>query len=269
MKSIVSSLLLLFVGTTMALIGSDTTFDPLDPCYQICERYPPNMTSTWTYGMEHDGWWIAHQALRGELDDFQTILGSLHGLSTKQRSAMQKWWRGHLKHMLSHHHNEDKIAKKFASQRFRWPAFIETDHDDVLQRLDSINTLLDKIVHSTLSEDVATHLSELTIAWTDYHHAMSQHLDREEEICISLMRAYFNQNQVQRMQQRLAMRGPRVETGAIVYYLGEEHMKKSMRMQKTPKIVEAIGWMLILKPRYRFYMKTMVKHLEVLRNKPL
>jgi len=271
MKSIASSLLLLFVGnTTMGLSGKDSTFDVLDPTYQIHEKYPPNMNTTWTYGMEHDGWWIAHQALRGELDDFQATLKSLHGrLGTKQRAAMQKWWRGHLIHMHSHHHNENKIAKKFASQRFRWPDFIEPDHDDILQRLDSINNLVDKIVNSNRPEDVATNLSELTIAWTDYHCTISQHLDREEEICISLMRAYFDQNQVQGMQQRLAMMGPRVETGSIVYYLGEQHIKMCMRVQKTPKIIEAIGWMLILKPRYRFYVKTMVKQLEILKNKPL
>jgi hypothetical protein len=237
MKSVASLLVLLFVvNTTIALPRRDSTFNFLDPAYQIHEKYPPNKNNTWTYGIEHDGWWIAHQALRGELDDFQAILSSLHGpICTKQRAAMQKWWRGHLKHMHSHHHNEDNIAKTFASQRFRWPDFIEPDHDDILQRMDSINALVVKIVNSNRPEEIATHLSELKIAWTDYHCSVAEHLDREEEICISLMRAYFNQNQVQRMQQRLAMRGPRVETGAIVYYLGEQHIKLSMRMQKSPE----------------------------------
>jgi hypothetical protein len=274
MKSILALAIALLLCTTTASSsnnGAVVAFDPTDPAYQVNEKFPPNMTATWTYGIEHDGWWIAHQALRGELQDFSNALASLvsFGITQQQVVALRKWWKGHLKHMHSHHFNEDKIAKKFSSQRFRWPDFIEVDHEDVLQRLSSIEKLVQNVVNSSSTQpgEVASHVEKLNSTWGDYHRIVSRHLDQEEEICIALMRAYFNQNQVQRMQQRLAMMGPRVETGAIVYYVGEEYMKESMRMQKTPKLVQAIGWNFILKPRYRFYTKTMVKQLEILKNK--
>ncbi|KAI2498126.1 Hemerythrin HHE cation binding domain [Fragilaria crotonensis] len=290
----------LLKSATAAFNGTDITsapFDPTEPVYQIHDKYPPVMTSTWTYGVQHDGWWIAHEALRGEVNDFQMALESLVSIPSASTVpaatavtdhsvvviAMQKWWRGHLKHMHSHHRNEDRIIKRFATQRFRWPDFVENDHQEILQRLDAIDTLVQRIVEigtsvasstgsdntdriSPPSDNIVTCITELKSLWTDYNRVILQHLDQEEEVCIALMRAYFHPKHVQRMQHRLGMMGPAVEMGAIVHYVGEVGMKESMKAQKTPRIMEAIGWNLILKPRHRHYVKAMVNQLEILKH---
>ena len=285
-------------SATATFNGTNITsapFDPYEPVYQIHDKYPPNMTSTWTYGVKHDGWWIAHEALRGELNDFQMALKSLVPIpltSTVPSStavtdhsviviALQKWWRGHLKHMHSHHRNEDRIIKGFATQRFRWPDFVETDHQDILQRLNAIDALVQRIVEigksvassrdttgssSPPSDNIVTCMAELKSLWADYNRVILQHLDQEEQVCIALMRAYFHPKHVQKMQHRLGMMGPAVEMGAIVHYVGEVGMKESMKAQQTPRMMEAIGWNLILKPRHRHYMKAMVKQLEILKH---
>jgi hypothetical protein len=298
MKYILPLVGVLLRSTAAASNGSNiksSPFDPNEPVHQIHDKYPPNMTSTWTYGVKHDGWWIAHEALRGEVNDFQMALESLvsspltstatSATAFTDRSvvviAMQTWWRGHLKHMHSHHRNEDRIIKRFATQRFRWPDFIETDHEDILQRLDAIDTLVHRIVEigtsvmssslnngsiSPPSDNFVMCMVELKSLWTDYNQVILQHLDQEEEVCIALMRAYFHPKHVQRMQHRLGMMGPAIEMGAIVHYVGEVGMKESMKAQKTPRMMEVIGWNLILKPRHRHYMKAMVKQLDILKH---
>ncbi|KAI2493476.1 Hemerythrin HHE cation binding domain [Fragilaria crotonensis] len=206
----------LLKSATAAFNGTDITsapFDPTEPVYQIHDKYPPVMTSTWTYGVQHDGWWIAHEALRGEVNDFQMALESLVSIPSASTVpaatavtdhsvvviAMQKWWRGHLKHMHSHHRNEDRIIKRFATQRFRWPDFVENDHQEILQRLDAIDTLVQRIVEigtsvasstgsdntdriSPPSDNIVTCITELKSLWTDYNRVILQHLDQEEEV---------------------------------------------------------------------------------------
>lgn len=296
MKHIWPLRMLLLISTIAASIDKSITpvpFDPLDPVYQIQSKYPPNMTSTWTYGLEYDGWWIAHEALRGEVLEFQMALESLSRSASSLPATnentdhrvlvrkMQKWWRAHLKHMHSHHRNEDRIVKSFATQRFRWPEFIEADHHDISQLLDKIDRLVQRIVKvgtsvpstttksgsiSPPSDSIISCMAELRSIWDDYHQVVFRHLAQEEEVCIALLRAYFHPNQVQGMQHRLAMMGPRVEMGAIVHYVGEDCLKASMKAQRTPRVMELIGWNFILKPRHGYYMNTVVKQLEILKH---
>jgi hypothetical protein len=244
-------------------------FDPAD--YQLHAHFPPNKTATWTYGIGYDGWLLAHKGLRGELQDFAEALESMLSQTSvtvekAQKQALQKWWRGHLKHMTSHHRNEDSIAKKFAEKRFRWPDFVEMDHEEINRHIESIKPLIQFIVRDSSSISMG-HIVQLRTLWKDYHAIVARHLDQEEDVCITLMRAYFTQQQVQRMQHRLAMMGPRVEMGAIAYYVGFQVLEESTVAQKTPKILRWVGISLILKPRHWFYLKTMVKQLEVMRGK--
>jgi hypothetical protein len=185
-----------------------------------------------------------------------------------QVQALQKWWKGHLKHMTSHHRNEDNIAKQFAEKRFRWPEFVESDHVEIDRLIASIEVLIQRIAQDGSSISMG-HIVQLRTLWKEYHVIVARHLDQEEDVCIALMRAYFTQHQVQRMQHRLAMMGPRVEMGAIAYYVGFPLLEESTVAQRTPKILHWIGMNLILKPRHGFYLKTMVKQLEVMRGKAL
>jgi hypothetical protein len=243
-------------------------FDPTDPGFQVTEAFPPNKNETWTYAIEQDGWYIAHEALRGEANDFTKALDRFllhsHRIQDFHLKAMKRWWMGHQKHMDSHHHNEDMIAKKFASQRFHWPDFVDQEHQILLADLSSLDVAIKEFVHTKPAE-YTLHLERIKELWDAYHQHVLLHLAREEEVCIGLMRAYFAQHEVTRLQHMLGMKGPRVEMGAIVHYLGGiDATKQVMQQQGLPTILEFIGMEFIAKPRYRFYKKKMLKHLDTM-----
>jgi hypothetical protein len=266
-------MLLLALGTialmTLSNAQTETLFDPTDPTYQVQPRYRPDKTSTWTYGLELDGWKMAHDALRGEVHDFQTALDGLTNstmhVSAAQITALQKWWILHLKHVQSHHRNEDKIVKKFVSQRFVYPDFMEKDHPRIDVHLEEIGDIVDLLLRTTDAHERGSLLAQLTLAWTAYATHLLPHLQAEEDVCIPLMRAYFTMPQVHRLANRLAQTGPRVETGAIVHYVGKERVLAVMEAQKLPGPLRKVAWLLILGPRYRYYQRQMVQMLDILR----
>ena len=84
--------------------------------WQLSQSHPPDKTHLWTYGIDMDGWTLAHDALRGEINDFEhaldTIMEHQHeGISHRQARAMRNWWKGHLTHVQSHHTNEDRYRQ--------------------------------------------------------------------------------------------------------------------------------------------------------------
>jgi hypothetical protein len=271
------ALLLLFLR--LSLNHSETTicFDPMEPSYQVQPKYRPDKSSTWTYGLDADGWMIAHDALRGEVSDFELALNeSNHRISHSQTMAIQKWWNLHLKHMQSHHRNEDKIVKRFVSRRFIYPEFMENDHILINAHLVAINNVITELVNTTTniiagnenwdSEVRLPTVMKLQLAWKAYMDDLLPHLKAEEDICIPLMRAYFTMSQVHRLSRRLAQSGPRVETGAIIHYSGRERVLAVMEAQNIPVALQMIAWALILGPRHGYYQREMIHHLETIRS---
>lgn len=230
--------------------------------------HPPDKTSLWTYGIDMDGWTLAHDALRGEVHDFSQVLEALLAqsdpISNRQVCAMNRWWRGHLIHMRSHHENEDHVVKAFVRRRFGYPHFMEVDHALIECHLNSISRLIKMLSGRTrTSTDRLQILARLKAALRRYQDDLLPHLKGEEDVVIRLTRAFFTPNEVQRLTNRLAVIGPRLETGAIVHYVGKDKLKQAMRLQKAP--LQRVAWALILCPRYRYYQKHMLASLDVLR----
>ena len=61
-------------------------FDPLDKKYQKLTSFPPDKTDTWPYPVEQDGWTLAHNGIRMEVEQ---IIKALE--ASKRRGAMQQW----------------------------------------------------------------------------------------------------------------------------------------------------------------------------------
>jgi len=239
--------------------------------WQVSPLHSPDKTSTWTYGIDMDGWTLAHDALRGEVYDFSDALNELHNrqtsISHRQARAMRKWWQGHLKHMQSHHTNEDRIVKKFVQRRFKYPDFMEEDHEEVEHHFEVISNLMRQVYTARTDHDRTETFQHLRIAFEEYADCLLPHLLAEEAIGIPLTRAYFTPKEVQRMTNHLARIGPRVETGAIVHYVGASKLKLAMRLQNAP--LQRVVWALILNPRYRYYKRHMLALLnEILGEAP-
>ena len=228
--------------------------------WQLHPSLPPDKTNLWTYPIEIDGWTLAHDALRGEVYDFSEAINTLHErkqlISGRQARAMRKWWQGHLKHMQSHHKNEDRIVKAFVERRFVYPHFMEEDHVEVEHHFDVISQLMRQLSFARTDHERTGVFLQLRDAFQQYSDCLLPHLLAEEHIGIPLTRAYFTPKEVQRMTNRLARIGPRVETGAIVHYVGAAKLKRSMRLQNVP--LQRVAWTLILNPRYRYYKRRML-----------
>lgn len=269
------TILLLLLRLSLNHSELTTCFDPMDPSYQVQPKYRPDKSSSWTYGLDTDGWMIAHDALRGEVSDFESVLNaSKHRISHSQTVAIQKWWSLHVKHMQSHHKNEDKIVKHFVSQRFIYPEFMEHDHALINDHLEAINNVITELVNTTTdiinvnqtdAEGRLPKIMKLQLAWKAYMTDLLPHLKAEEDICIPLMRAYFTMSQVHHLSHRLAQSGPKVETGAIVHYAGREKVLATMEAQRVPVALQTIAWVLILRPRHEYYQREMIHLLETIR----
>lgn len=208
-----------------------------------------------------DGWTLAHDALRGEIRDFQHALDAAsQPISRRQARAMSKWWRGHLKHVHSHHTNEDRIVKAFVQRRFAYPEFMDEDHEEIEHHFDAISKYMRDLYIARNDHDRMVAFVQLKRAFAEYADCLLPHLLAEEAIGIPLTRAYFTPKEVQRMTNHLARIGPRVETGAIVHFVGPSKLKRAMQLQNAP--LQRIAWTFILNPRYRYYKRHMLRLLD-------
>ena len=232
--------------------------------WQISPCFPPDKSGTWTFGIDVDGWKLAHDALRGEIRDFQHALNVLEQDQvppTRQQSrALRRWWNGHVRHTQSHHKNEDRIVKSFVEQRFVYPAFMEDDHVKIDHHLETISELTRRLSSTRAAKDRTKVLKRLREAFEEYVNDFLPHLQAEEDLGIPLTRAYFSPQEVRGLTNRLASRGPGVETGAIVHYVGREKLNHAMQLQNVPN--PRVLWVLILNPRHRYYQRHMLRSLD-------
>lgn len=250
---------LLFSRATVGALNADN--------WQLFASHPPDKTNLWSYGVDMDGWTLAHDALRGEIFDFwHALKAASQPLSRRQARAIRTWWQGHLKHVHSHHTNEDRIVKAFVQHRFIYPDFMDEDHEEIENHFDAISQLVRDLYVARNDHDRMEAFVKLKLAFDEYADCLLPHLLAEEAIGVPLVRAYFSPKEVQRMTNRLARIGPRVETGAIVHYVGASKLKRAMQLQNSP--LQTIAWTLILNPRYRYYKRHMLRLLDVIIEAP-
>jgi hypothetical protein len=235
--------------------------------WQVQSMHPPNKAGTWTFGIDMDAWTLAHDALRGEVHDFEwaleAVLAQQQPISRRQARAMRRWWHGHLTHVRSHHCNEDKIVKAFVKQRFLYPDFMETDHVQIERHLTIISGLIRWLSSARSMDERKEIVGRIQKCFQRYvYHDLLPHLQAEEDVGIPLTRAYFTPAEVQRMTNRLARHGPRVETGAIVHYVGVNKLKRAMQLQHAP--LPRLAWIFILNPRHCYYRRHMLASLKII-----
>jgi hypothetical protein len=100
-------------------------FDPTSIQYQISKQYVPNKESTWPYPAQEDGWFHAHNALRGQMqmihDALQTIQSRHQPLLDWEVKALVQAFDHHYEFIHTHHSNEDDISTPELLKRFQYP----------------------------------------------------------------------------------------------------------------------------------------------------
>ena len=108
-----------------ATIRMTPAVDVTDPQYQVSPNFPPDKESTWHYPANEDGWVLAHNSIRYELQHFQEALEALvkrnDTLDQWHVDALQQAIAGHLEHVHGHHHIEDDLFGPFLKDRIRYP----------------------------------------------------------------------------------------------------------------------------------------------------
>ena len=170
-------------------------FNPTDPIYTVSDAYPPNKEKTWPYPAEKCGWMMVHNALRGEIIQFQDTLSAIKA----RRGALKGWeveciqdvFIAHLYNMEEHHSTEDNILSPELMKRFKYPDKLTDDHEAIFAQLDKASEIVKSL---KAGDDVASTIGSLSQEFDLYKESIFPHF-AEEEVCsvllmISCLRLY-------------------------------------------------------------------------------
>ena len=207
-------------------------------------------------------WYIAHDSIRNELDEFKSAIEATIERNEIPKdwevASIQRWWRSHYDHIHSHHLNEDIKLNPFLRQRIVYPEKLEADHVVLVDHMKTIGNLVDGL------SETGTSLVDLSSAWKDYINMMKPHLLEEEYYGIPLMRAYFKEQEIGKIVAEIvgSKTAPREEMGAFIYFLGETKFRDEfMKQEGIPFFV----WWLDFKGKFEYYKTEVMPQLEALK----
>jgi hemerythrin-like domain-containing protein len=230
--------------------------DPTSSEYQISKQFFPDKEKTWPYAPEKDGWVLAHNALRGEM---QMMKESLQAIKIRE-GPLQSWeikainqaLDAHLIHIHAHHSAEDDIFTPELKKRFHYPDKLTEDHTGLVRMLEEIDTNLHNLKPGDMIDDSLS-------LWTKYQEYMIPHLAEEEEVGLPLLRAYFTPDDVSPTIMKIVQRSPKEETGSMIYFCGTKNWYNEFMVQeKIPWFV----WYIDFQFKYNSFKKVFVDNLE-------
>jgi hypothetical protein len=231
--------------------------DTSDLKYQADKNYNPTKDFLWIHSIEKDGWVLAHNAIRYELDSMHLALSKLKNKNLEfwQIFCLQEWWEGHSKHINEHHKNEDEIFNPFIKTRIIYPIKLESDHLKLSEIMIQINHKIKE-----LSKD--DNINEILDIWEIYQSFMISHLREEELIGLPLVRAYFTPLEVFECTNQFIKKGDPRSLGSFIHCLGSK--KNTFEFMKNHQIPSFVWYI----PRNGFkalrsiYREKMVSKLD-------
>jgi len=231
-----------------------------DPKWQVSDEHKPDKESAWQHPLQNDGWMLAHNMIRSEIDDFIEALQSvsnkyLNSTPLWAIESIQKFWHHHESLVHEHHHNEDNIMNPFMKSRINLPEKLEADHIDIIESMNDIS----KIVKELKEGDS---LDGLLSSASAYKTLLFPHLSEEEEIALPLLRSYFTPKEVQKPLNEILKTLGKGESGSFVYSQGEESFRSVfMKQEGIPFFV----WHLKFKGDYNYFKNTIQCHIDALK----
>lgn len=171
-------------------------------------------------------------------------------------AAIQMAAAGHLEHIHEHHTNEDEIFAPALRVRFRWPDKIEAEHKVIVQKLNTIESII-----QNLKKDVDT-VDTLLKEWNEYEAMMEPHFCEEEQDLVPLMRAYFTQEDIKPIIMKLVAKSPKQEIGSMVYFKGEESFRNEFMPQEG---IPFFVWYIDFQFKLAGFKKEFLEPLEALK----
>lgn len=239
---------------------SKESIETSDPKWQVSDEYKPDKDGAWKHPAKADGWVLAHNMIRGEIQDF---IEALQSISNKYPNStplwavesIQKFWFHHESVVHHHHNNEDDIMTPFMKTRINLPEKLEADHIDVIARMNDIAKAVKDLKQGDSLDDL---LSSITL----YRTLLLPHLLEEEEIALPLLRSYFTPEEVQEPVMKILQSSGKALGGSFVYRQGEEYFRSVfMKQEKIPFFV----WYLKFKNEHNYFKKNVQYHIDVLK----
>ncbi|CAJ1956723.1 unnamed protein product [Cylindrotheca closterium] len=204
------------------------TLDPLDKKYQKSPDFPPDKADNWPYPPEQDGWMLAHNSIRKEVEQMIEALEACNksgNVQQWQAACVKRFWK-------SHHSNEDDVMTPYLETRVNYPEKLTSDHTDLVNKLDRVDALVE-----SLGQKEGDNLAELIKEMKEYKEIMFPHLKEEEELGLPLSRAYFTKEEIGAQTQKILSRAPKVELGSFIVCQGVDEFRNGfMKRNQIPTI---------------------------------
>jgi hemerythrin-like domain-containing protein len=217
----------------------------------------PDKEAQWKYPAISDGWFRIHNAIRAEMGKFRAILVRVSQqteIEDWQINALKTYWKGHSELVHSHHAHEEELLIPMLKERVDLPDKLEKDHEQILKLMSLVDEEVAKI-----STGAGSKLAPVLQAFDKYDLDMKNHLTEEEDICVPLMRAYFEPEYIGPKIADIMKEMDKTEMGAFVHHQGSQaEFQKFMAQEDIPFFV----WYLEFKAcrtMYRKKMETLVQ----------
>mmetsp|Transcript_233 Transcript_233/g.569 ORF Transcript_233/g.569 Transcript_233/m.569 type:complete len:240 (+) Transcript_233:62-781(+) len=200
---------------------------------------------------------FAHDALRGELQDFRRalehIMSGSHVDKKRTPKATKRWWRGHYRHVQSYLRSQARIVKSIiVGERTRCPESEEADHKNITSHLDTIEHQVETLIAtpSLLS------IRSLYNAWLGYSLDLTSYMEAKETFLQSHTGASASPVSID-----FILNG---QTGSVMHYVGSDTLRAQMETQDIPPVLAKLYDAVIFQPRHRMYERTMLKNLRTI-----
>lgn len=171
-----------------------------------------------------------------------------------QVSALQKFWAGHSKLVDLHHGHEDDMFTPMLKEKVNYPAKLEADHDALVALAKAVTLEVGAL-------EGGGSLTAVTSVFETYHATMKAHLKEEEELCVPLIRAFFDPKYVGAKVQEIMQAMDPIALGAFVHYQGSKaELGPFLKQEGIPFFV----WYIQFKgarAQYRAQMETQIQAL--------
>jgi hypothetical protein len=242
--------------------GEVPEVDVRDPQWQVSQSHAPDNGGTWSFPPERDGWVLAHNALRGEVEEFEDALVRLVALDLPlpawAAESAREWWRYHHHHIHSHHTNEDELLNAFLRTRFHYPPKMEADHTVIVGMLNELDALIGHLREGSPPAD----LRAVHAQWLTYKTTLFPHLIEEERVGLPLLRAYFAPDEIAPVIQKIVKRSTAEEMGSFIRFQGKKQFREQFMVDnKIPGFV----WHVQFNGQLKAYTNNVGRHIDALR----
>ena len=229
-----------------------------DAKWQVSPEFQPDKDDTWKYPTEKDGWVLAHNMIRGEVNDIIKAVESNVSRGTPAPAwvveSIAQVWTHHQDVVHDHHRNEDDIMNPFMKTRINFPEKLEADHVIVIEKMNDVTECVKALKEGDSLNDLLEKLNA-------YKTILFPHLLEEEEIALPLLRSYFTPAEVGPVIGEILKVSGRAEIGSFVSSMGEEYFRSTfMKQEGIPFFV----WYLKFKGDFNYFEHNIKSTLEAL-----